>query len=216
VPVDTNPGQEHDANLLAAFLEDRLSPPERRAVEGHLADCRDCRQTLATWGMANAQPARRPSLKLPAWLGAAAALALAGWFGYQVVSVEHRSVSPAPPKTPEVAHSKIESAQPAAPTSERASSVPSPDVRPRAEEPLTTRRGGERRLGSKTFRFVAGEWIDSSFDPIAGLPIVEARGRKERRAAVARVPELAPYVRLGDHVTVVVGGTVYRFLPPSP
>ena len=53
MPLDMDPGQDHDANLLAAFLENRLSPAERREMERHLAECRDCRETLALGGEQN-------------------------------------------------------------------------------------------------------------------------------------------------------------------
>jgi hypothetical protein len=225
VPVDIDPGQDHDANLLAAFLENRLSSDERREMERHLADCRDCRETLALSSTAStaSAPSERPAaFRVPTWLAAAAALALAGWFGYRTFTLERVERLPAP-DSPRQA--PLPAASPAArdapappealvppPSSESsAPQVPPPGVE--KPEPLSTKRGSERRIGSKTFRFVAGEWVDSAFDPTAGLPVVEARTAGERRDLVGRVPALAPFARMGGRVTVVVDGTVYLFLP---
>ena len=73
---------EHpDANLLAAFAEKTLNERERTALLRHLADCADCRETLAlafAWEeeqslAAPARPARRWS---PVWSWAASAVAI--------------------------------------------------------------------------------------------------------------------------------------------
>ena len=40
-------GDPHDENLLAACLEDRLDGQEMERLIEHLADCRECRGTLA-------------------------------------------------------------------------------------------------------------------------------------------------------------------------
>jgi len=219
VPVEMDPGQDHDTNRLAAFLENRLSSDERREMERHLADCRDCRETLAvssTSGTANAPSARPAAFRVPTWLAAAAALALAGWFGYRTFTVERVERLPAADSSRQA---PLPAASPAAPAPPEELALPpstSPPHAPPAvekSEPLSTKRGSERRIGSKTFRFVAGEWVDSAFDPTAGLPAVEVRTAGERRALVERVPALAPFARMGGRVTVVVDGTVYLFLP---
>ena len=62
-------------------------------------------------------------------------------------------------------------------------------------------------------RMTGGEWLDTSFDLQTALPTVIARGPDERAALLQRVPALAPYAELGDRVTVVWQGTVYRFEP---
>jgi hypothetical protein len=187
-------------------------------MERHLADCRDCRETLALSSAASTAgaPSERPAaFRVPTWLAAAAALALAGWFGYRTFTVERVERLPAP-DSPRQA--PLPAASPAAPDAPAPlvppPSTSAPQVPPAVEEePLATKRGSERRIGSKTFRFVAGEWVDSAFDPTAGLPVVEARTAGERRALVGRVPALAPFARMGGRVTVVVDGTVYLFLP---
>jgi Photosynthesis system II assembly factor YCF48/Putative zinc-finger len=68
-----------DANLLAAFAEQTLLERERMAVSAHLAQCADCRESLALAGMA--QPVAEPAAAAPKrhwflewrWVGAAAA-----------------------------------------------------------------------------------------------------------------------------------------------
>ena len=75
---------------------------------------------------------------------------------------------------------------------------------------LSTRRtAGTREVGSKTFRLVAGEWVDASYDPNSVLPVVEVSGA-DRRELLERIPALTPYADIGDRVTVVYEGTVYR------
>jgi anti-sigma factor RsiW len=37
----------HDQNPLAAYVEDRLDDQEKEGLIEHLADCRECRRTLA-------------------------------------------------------------------------------------------------------------------------------------------------------------------------
>ncbi|MGA3025187.1 MAG: YCF48-related protein [Bryobacteraceae bacterium] len=47
-----------DANILTAFAENTLLARERAAVTGHLADCADCRESLAlAFGAEQAEPA---------------------------------------------------------------------------------------------------------------------------------------------------------------
>jgi hypothetical protein len=81
------------------------------------------------------------------------------------------------------------------------------------DESLLTKRGATRRVGEKTFRSVAGAWVDTRFDPDAALPIVTVKGAQERAALLLRIPDLSSYAELGDRVVVVFEGTVYRFSP---
>jgi len=73
---------EHpDANLLGAFAEKSLSAQERTAVARHLADCPDCRETLALAFAYEeepiaAAPARRPRRWSSIWSWAASTAAL--------------------------------------------------------------------------------------------------------------------------------------------
>jgi len=68
-------------------------------------------------------------------------------------------------------------------------------------------------INGKTFRLVAGEWIDSAYDPIALLPVQEIAGPEARAAVIARIPALAQYVALGSRVIVTHDGIVYQFRP---
>lgn len=215
MPTERDFGAPHDLNLLAALVAGRLGPDERRQLEQHLTECERCRGSLATWSRALPQGAPAPRIALPAWLGAAAAAALAAWIGLRVGSTRPGPVAPvreegkteAPaPSAPVLAPTRSGDVSPR----DGSSAAPSPE-----KAPLETKRGGEKRVGDKTFRLVAGEWVDSDFDPVAGLPGVEISGGQARRALLEREPALAPYSRLGDRVTVVFGGTVYRFLPES-
>ena len=74
-------------------------------------------------------------------------------------------------------------------------------------------RGGTRVVGDRTFRLVAGEWIDAAYDPLGLLPVEVIDGQEARAAVVTRVPALAPYAALGARVVVVQEGVVYRFRP---
>ena len=91
--------------------------------------------------------------------------------------------------------------------------TPSPSARvsgPVLDEGLLARRGGVKRVAGKAFRLVGGEWIDMSYEPMAGLPEVDIGGPDERRRILSRLPALAPYFALGERVVVVFEGTVYR------
>jgi hypothetical protein len=62
---------------------------------------------------------------------------------------------------------------------------------------------------------VAGEWIDSAYDPEALLPSVDVASADARRDLLARIPALAPYAAIADRVIVVHEGIVYRFTAQS-
>lgn len=174
----------HDPGMLAALAEGRIEGTERERVVAHVADCLECRRTLAALGSAMAdgtlsrttrraaEPARwtRPQV----WLPIAASVLIASFAWFQYAGIRQPSVS--------------------------------------GEDVLVKRSAG-RSVGDKTFRMAGGEWIDTSFDLSTALPTVIVRGRDERTALLERIPELAPYAELGDRVTVVWHGTVYRFEP---
>lgn len=197
---------EPDLNRLAALVDGRLMVDEQQVVLAHLAECRTCRTVVALLtDELHATPAAR-KWRPAVWLPIAATLAIAA-VGSLLVSTTNRGTL-TPPLAP-------------APTVERplppGRASTAPDVRPPspppAEKPedLLRRRGGTRRVGTKTFRLVAGEWIDSAYDPTALLPIVDVAPAKARRDLLARIPALAPYAAIGDRVIVVHDGTVYRF-----
>lgn len=185
----------HDLESLAALVDGRLDDRERERVVAHLSDCRECRQTLAHLGRAAANgdlsrdmgqsgPGRPRWSGARVWLPIAASVLVGAFAWFQLAG-------------------------------------PPGDVRPAAEEPgvglteeaLGGKRSGGLRVAGKTFRMASGEWIDASFDPAAGLPIVVIRGSEERADLLERLPELAPYTELGDRVLVVWQGTAYRFEP---
>jgi hypothetical protein len=65
-------------------------------------------------------------------------------------------------------------------------------------------------VAGKSFRLVAGEWVDESYDRYALLPERAIGSAEERARVIAEVPALQPYIPLG-RVTVVHDGRVYRF-----
>ncbi|MCC6989144.1 MAG: hypothetical protein IT181_09115 [Acidobacteria bacterium] len=147
-------------------------------------------------------------------MGAAAALVMAvvlpRWAGNAGVQPE----VPAP-VTPTAAPSQppspVDRPTPAPPVAEQPTTPPAPTVDstlPGSE----VRRSGARQVGSKTFRLVAGEWEDTVFERLAMLPEVQVAA-KDREALLSRLPALREYARLGERVTVVHDGTVYRFTP---
>ena len=58
---------------------------------------------------------------------------------------------------------------------------------------------------------MAGEWIDTAFDPFDVLPVEIIEGAEMRSSTLVRVPALTPFAALGARVTVVHDGVVYRF-----
>jgi len=186
--------QEHDSNAIAAYIEGRLEGEERARFTAHLAWCAECRGTLAL--LARESDALGVSTKASSrpWPPALRVLLpmAAGLVIISAVAFRAGWFRPAPPVTP-------------------------PELVPGTEvDDLLAKRGGERRIVGKTFRLVAGEWRDTAFDPLAGLPLVEVQGLQERSLLLSRLPGLAPYAELGPHVVVVFEGTVYRFRPISP
>ncbi|HEY4645265.1 MAG TPA: zf-HC2 domain-containing protein [Steroidobacteraceae bacterium] len=188
------PDQPHDLDLLAAFAEGRLDEPDRQRVITHVAECVECRRTLAHLGRAIADGSLPRAAKRPAapgiqwsnarvWLPIAASVLVGTFAWFQLAT------------SPDVS---TEGESPAAGVS---------------EEELLTKRSGGRIVAGKTFRMTSGEWVDAAFDPSLGVPTVVIRGADERSALLARIPELTPFTELGDRVVVVWDGTVYRFEP---
>ena len=68
-----------------------------------------------------------------------------------------------------------------------------------------------RNVGSKTFYLRDGVWTDAEFKPEAGKPETKLTfGSDEYFAVLQRLPRLADYFALGEHVIVVYDGRVYR------
>jgi hypothetical protein len=215
---------QHDLNLLAAFAEDRLGANERARVTEHLVACALCRETLAALAHATPDaltPGYRSVSSFPSfaffarpsvWLPMAATLVVA-------TGLTLRLMTSSPVSAPAV--------HPQATTTMPNERPVKPDERPvvrSAEAPPTSiptegllaRRSGERKIGDKTFHLIAGEWVDSSYDRLAGLQVVEVRTSDERADLLRRVPALTPYAGLGNRVTLVLDAVVYRFdVPPQ-
>jgi hypothetical protein len=85
-----------DANLLAAFSENRLHGREREDLLAHLAECADCRQIVAL-SSEPATPAKPRSLST-AWrwaaVAATAALALTGTWGLRRIVLTTQTAGP--------------------------------------------------------------------------------------------------------------------------
>lgn len=217
-----------DSSLLAAYVEGRVSDEERRLVTEYLTVCVGCRAALAALARGMEEPAsspagapalstRRPRFREPAtYLPVAAGLAVATVTGIFLTRTPPASNAPAAPPS-ETAPSSAPPSLPGTPGPDSAgpsAEPPRPD-RPAGDVPvdhpsLLARRGGERRVGDKTFRLVAGEWIDTAYDPISGLPEVRTATAEETTAVIGRMPALRSYAALGDRVLVVLDGTVYR------
>ena len=209
-----------DLNAIAAFIDGRLSEAERAGVVAHLVGCAECRTLVAAHargqgqtdaqGQTAAGPRSRSLFRPAVWLPIAATLALATTAALIVSRTDQTPVTPssAPPIAPQPS-------QPPVDTTPQPSVPPATTTVPAPADPgsVTTRRSGAQQINGKTFRLVAGEWIDSAYDPLAALPVQEISGAEARAAAIARVPALAPYAALGARVTVAHDGIVYQFRP---
>lgn len=85
------------------------------------------------------------------------------------------------------------------------------------EQQEVMRVGGEsvssaiKTAGGKTFYLREGVWTDSDFKPGAGLPETVVKfGSDEYYALLKQKPQLATFFALGEKVTVILGGRVYR------
>ena len=197
-----------DFDALGAFLEGSLEPEERARVEEHLSQCRECRATVALFARARAIP-RRPARALT-WLAAAAGILLATAVGVRVAS---RASPPTPPEPSPGQAPPATSGAPGPPAAPEAAPPAPATVAPAPEEPVEVRRSGQKTVGEKTFRLIAGEWVDRDYDPDADLETVTVVGADRRRELLSRVPALARFASIGDRVVVVYEGKVYRFAP---
>ena len=229
-------GSHPDLNALAAFIDQRLSEAERAAVITHLAGCVECRAIVAAHARGlgpTPVQADQPGGRRSRW-----ALA-AGWLApdrgnpgardhRRAGGVAHRRGAPAPtggaptasePATQPATGTPVPATGtpvPVAPEAQNPVRLPPPaptvTVPPgRPDDPLATRRNAVRVVNGKTFRLVAGEWIDAAYDPPALLPVRDLAGPDARTDVLTRIPALAQYAALGANVTVVHEGVVYRF-----
>jgi putative zinc finger protein len=209
VPVSKDQmSHEPDLNRLAALVDGRLTGDERQGVLWHLAECRTCRDVVAvlTDELGPARAATATRWGRPAvWLPVAATLAIAAGAAFLVRTTDRRTLMPPPAPSTVVVH------PPPPESAGRASGSLPPSAPALGARGDLRRRGGTRQVGAKTFRLVAGEWIDSTYDPGALLPIVEVASADARRDLLARLPALAPYAAIAERVIVVHEGSVYRF-----
>jgi hypothetical protein len=200
---------EPDFNALTAFVERRLNETERARVVTHLATCRQCRDVVAALAAATPHVGTGSA---HGWGRMTGLWSLAAML-VVVVIVGVITNRPGVVTAPPINDPTVPAAPPARETTPTPPSEPAPATPPQPAAPsvdLGRVRGSERQVGSKTFRFVSGEWVDASYDPQQLLPVVEATTVSERADLLIRVPALKPYAALGSRVTVVVGGTVYR------
>ena len=216
-----------DLNALAAFVDHRLSKADRAAVITHLAGCFECRTVVAAHarglGQATVQADQmagrrsRWGFRPAVWLPIAATVTLATTAALVVWPLDRGA--PAPdgrvPIVSEPARPATEMPVPVAPEAQSPVRVPPPaptvTVPPGRPDALATRRNAVRVVNGKTFRLVAGDWIDTAYDPLALLPVRDLVGPDPRTDVLTRIPALAPYAALGTPVTVVHEGVVYRF-----
>lgn len=219
----------HDPEMTAAFVEGRLDARDRALVTAHAAECLECREVIAALtsaagpelpGVVRVDAAERAGWGPRYLLPLAATIAIGTVAGVLVLRLNDapsRPAAPPPAPAPEGSAS-VPAPKPLPPSASPVPSAPAerqPVTRPappeQVDERLLPRRSGERVIGEKVFRLVAGEWTDTSYDPVAGLPVVEVRTPAERDALLARFPSLRPFAALGPTVLVVQDGTVYRF-----
>jgi hypothetical protein len=197
-----------DLNRLAAFVEGRLIDADRQTVLTHLADCRECREVVALTRehiRPGARVFRRPAVTV--WLPVAAAVAVAT-IGVLLLQFPDRG-DPTPTLRP-ASQGSDRTLEPE-PRSSAPTTPPPATSSPEPADDLLRRRGGARQVGTKTFRLVAGEWIDAAYDPAALLPVVDVESAEARRELLARIPALTPYAEMAERVLVVHEGSVYRF-----
>ena len=186
----------HDLNLLAAYVEGRLPADERARVVAHLASCDECRSVLAGYARASAGDSAAGSpANGSAWFRQARMLVplAATVVLTTVIIIGLRSgggPQPAPTAVP------ADTTVPVDWEAQRAPQPP-PGIRSGTQPPagtnFTRRRDGRRVVDGKTFRLVAGEWIDEAYDPLAALREVEARSPEQRDTLLQRIPALRPF-----------------------
>ena len=214
------PPSHPDLVGLSAFVDGRLADDERREWVAHLSLCAECRAILATLARGRddvdavaglEQAPRMAFYRAMVWLPIAATLTVATMAGVAVWRANSVSELSAPAESTAPIPSPAAPAKPP-PQQSVPAQTPSPPVSQLPIDPgVTLRRGGDRVVEGKTFRLVAGEWIDAAYDPFAVLPVEIVEGDALRSSTLVRVPALTPFAALGSRVTVVHDGVVYRF-----
>lgn len=205
-----------DLNTLAAYIEGRLPARDRAAITAHLAECAQCRAALATWsrsGRADAGTRRtaRSRVSIRTWMPIAASLAVLAVSATLLTRANREPASDLPRRS--TAADIVLPPEATAAAAEPAPQAGTPSQPPAAGDETVTRGATIRLVGGKRFQFVAGEWIDEAYDPLALLPVETIAGPDLRRSLVRRIPALRAYDALGSRVTVVHDGRVYRLAP---
>ncbi len=195
---------EPDFETLAALADGRLDAPEQDAVTAHLAECERCRDIVA--GLAARAPATDASWRRTL-LPVAASVAIAAGAGAYLLTRSTEAPSPASIAAPAQRSTLPAKPPPTVPAVPAPASGRSGPVLQRER----TRAAGTTVVAGKTFRLVAGEWVDAAFRETDVLPVIEVGSREE----LAARPELRPYAELGSRFTVVENGTVYRIVLPA-
>jgi len=204
-PFDHENGSEPDLDALAALADGRLAAESRASLLAHLSGCAQCRSVLAA--LVQDKRASSSWWRTRALPLAASILVVAAASGLYVlrreatpVRFEPQAPAAAPAATAPTVSPPAGSATPA-PTD----AAPAPvDTAP---APDRTRSAGTRSVGGKTFRLVAGEWIDTAYRSADFLPAVSV----DSADALESAPALKRFATaLGPRFTVVIDGTVYR------
>ncbi|MGH9408103.1 MAG: zf-HC2 domain-containing protein [Vicinamibacterales bacterium] len=195
---------EPDLNALAAFVDGTIAAADRSALIAHLAGCERCRVIAAE--LARAPRAAGSRFSRPA-LAIAASIAIAAISGGAYLLVLNRQPPPSPPST-EATPSHAAPPAAASPAKETPS-APSAAA-PAAPPHERTRAAGTTTVHGKTFRLVAGEWIDTTYREADFPPAVDITSP----SGLAARPALRPFASLGSRFTVVINGTVYRVSIP--
>ncbi len=216
-------GSEPDLNTLAAFVDRRLDAPARARVVEHLAECPRCRAIVAE--LVNAGAARqKQSRSFASALPIAATLLIAAGGGALYFALRDHAPASSHTAAPSAAAPASSStnppaadtpSSPSALNSAKAASPgepASPSAPARRGQPDRTRGVGTKSVAGKTFRLVAGEWIDVDYRRTDLLPVVDITSRSDFDAH----GDLQRFAPVGSRFTVVVDGAVYRVqLPPA-
>jgi Photosynthesis system II assembly factor YCF48/Putative zinc-finger len=184
---------EHpDANLLAAFTENRLHGREREELFAHLAECADCRQIVAL----SSEPVTvvKPRAIFPVWRWAAAAAAaafvLTGAWGLRFILLN--TENPGPP----IAITRRIEPLPAPPATESQAS--------RIQRPPAARSGAAKSAAAPRSRAELPAPPTVSPDEIAPAP-------NSDQEKVAALPAAPPY-----KIATLDLPAVKKAAPPQP
>ena len=214
-PMAHTAGEDADLNALAAFVDGRSSESERAVVREHLASCARCRTVVGELTQAGAsRPAPLGWSRAALPLAASILIALGGGGLYLITrpGTAPAAVAPAAPSPAAAPAPPSAIDRPDGRSSSPANTTPAPSATRRPQPPADRTRSAETKsVAGKTFRLVAGEWVDVDYRVADVAAVVDIRtpdafGGHER---------LRPFAGLGRRFTVVLDDTAYRVdLPP--